>query len=535
MHVASGTQERVKPKLGQRAAATPVPIRPAANMFLHWLCLAATLPMGAATSQGLASNLSARVAVMEAKRRHHHKAGAHGHEHHEPVDLNINDLERLEKQLEDELESSETGRRKQRRLVRRQDEEDRYKSPRGLKAYFGVKRSKDDAHADEGRRAATVNRASDVDASPRKTIHGVWEQQQQQEAKLKQQQQVEQPANKVQPQIDGQLSNENIPSASPSSATPPQHIVAQAVSDPVPQRQPFSDAAVLAQKTIMDSKESLAESTRQGANSSTNSTHTLSEEERMEMELQAEAEELSQAQIHTKLQPKVQEKIPFMLLKSESIKAQCFLKCLEHNPLSNVIYIATCHRGPNQRWKVQNEMMQYEYGTFKARVCTDFDDWHKAEKEGFSISLPGKQYGFQAQSWTDCRANCFALKECLQAVYHKGTRSCKLMKKKLDYDQHDRGGKNVEYMSTQCAEGTGMPKCMTYTPATSAVTMLDCDSRPEQKWYFADHQFKSRVNNGCLSIKHDAVYGESTNQPWNELEVKDSCNLEESSQRWHWA
>jgi len=226
----------------------------------------------------------------------------------------------------------------------------------------------------------------------------------------------------------------------------------------------------------------------------------------------------------------------FMMIKSESVRAACFLKCLEHNPLSGKLYIATCHRGPNQKWKLKGEALVYEYDTQGGRVCKDYQDWRKSSPgTSYQLNLPGKPFGFIAASWEDCRATCFALPMCKQVVFRKATRSCELFKGKLNTDQDGVGGQNVEYVSAHCEEGTGQPKCLENNAVLNAVTMTDCNGKANQKWYFENHQLMSRADNKCLSLKNPTVFGRPSNAAANEVSVTEHCDNSDSNQRWHWA
>eukprot|EP00929_Paragymnodinium_shiwhaense_P100707 TRINITY_DN63236_c0_g1_i1.p1 TRINITY_DN63236_c0_g1~~TRINITY_DN63236_c0_g1_i1.p1 ORF type:complete len:681 (-),score=229.79 TRINITY_DN63236_c0_g1_i1:8-2050(-) len=260
--------------------------------------------------------------------------------------------------------------------------------------------------------------------------------------------------------------------------------------------------------------------------------------------LLAEAEELSssvQITNHKQLQvlqadPAPIEMQQYMMIKSESVRAACFLKCLEYNPLSGKLYIATCHRGPNQKWKLKGETLVYEYDTQGGRICDDFQDWRKSSAGvAYQINLPGKPFGFLSSSWEDCRATCFSLPMCKQVVYRKATRACELMKAKLDSDQDGIGGQNVEYVSAHCEEGTGLPKCLENNAFLNVVTMADCNGKANQKWYFENHQMVSRADNKCLSLKNPMIFGVQSNAPTNEVSVTEHCDGTDSNQRWHWA
>jgi len=265
-------------------------------------------------------------------------------------------------------------------------------------------------------------------------------------------------------------------------------------------------------------------------------------EAQSESALEAEAEDLSTgAQITTKdkvntVAEPTGDAGRFMMVKSESVRANCFLKCLEHNPVTNKMYVAGCHKGANQMWKLQGEALVYEYNTQDNRQCQDFWDWRKASQGVASeIFIPGKQFGFVAASWDDCRATCFSLTACKQAVFSKGTRSCKLFKAALSDDQDGRGGENIEYISAQCDDQNNKPQCLEYSPTLDRVSMADCNDQVFQKWYITDRQIRSRTQNQCLVLKHMGRYGKLENDAWNEVSVTKQCDKSDSNQRWHWS
>eukprot|EP00927_Polykrikos_kofoidii_P005923 TRINITY_DN12385_c0_g1_i1.p1 TRINITY_DN12385_c0_g1~~TRINITY_DN12385_c0_g1_i1.p1 ORF type:complete len:657 (+),score=107.89 TRINITY_DN12385_c0_g1_i1:136-2106(+) len=225
-----------------------------------------------------------------------------------------------------------------------------------------------------------------------------------------------------------------------------------------------------------------------------------------------------------------------MLLKTEAIRSACFLKCLEYNPTTDELYIGTCHRGPNQRWKLAEETITNDDDQI-GRSCVDFNDWRKhAPVASAEIGSPGQPFGFVAYSWKDCRARCFVTRECKQAVFEKATKICQLWKIALREDQDNLGGKNIEYISTHCQEDNGNKKCLEYSVDTREAKMVDCVSgRTNQKWYYADHQVLSRRDNGCLAVIHQGEYGKADNKPWNKVGVTTRCDKSDSNQRWHWA